>query len=321
VLVDSPPLASEPRSRGRTSGPSEPSQREPRAPAGRRPAQRRPRDEAPDSDQSDWDVDPSPRGRPTSQRRHSYYRDGRSRSPVAATASPAHRWGLGLAPLASASPTPAPAPVVTAPTPVHHGADGRSAEDKVMGILRAQYQGTVADALRSAATKCGDATSYVDVSREKNSIIQDLQAVIARVHKAPDGALPASTLEELEALAWEVSHGPRGNDMPYAYAAAMRDLADEIDPRAGGSRKMRERLEKNAAAGRKLSSHSSGGASAGAGGGGGGSSGGTARTQAPATQQRRDPQPRDPQSRGGRGPSRGQRDDRRPGQGRDWTGR
>ena len=83
-----------------------------------------------------------------------------------------------------------------------------------MGILRAQYQGTVADALRSAATKCGDATSYIDAPREKNSIIHDLQAVIARVHKAPDGAFPASTLEELEALAWEVSHGPRpgGNE-------------------------------------------------------------------------------------------------------------
>lgn len=189
-----------------------------------------------------------------------------------------------------------------------------------MSILRAQYQGTVADALRSAATKCGDATSFADVSREKNSIIQDLQAIIARVHKAPDGALPASTLEELEALAWEVSYGPRGNDMPYAYAAAMRDLADEIDPRAGGSRKMRERLEKNAAAGRKLNSHSAGGASGG-GGGGGSAGGGAARTHAPSTQQRREPQPRDTPSRGGRGPTRGQRDDRRPGQGRDWTGR
>ncbi len=289
VLLESPLPALAPRSRARTGGYSEPV-------AQLRRAQRRPRDSSSDSEHSDWDVDPSPRGRPTTQRRNSYYRDGRSRSPVA---SPAARWAPSVQPVASPGPAP---PVAAAP------------EDKVMAILRAQYQSNVADALRAAGAKCGDATAFLDQAREKNAIIQDLQAIIARVHKAPDGALPVATLEEVESLAWEVSHGPRGNDMPYAYAAAMRDLADEIDPRAGGSKKMRERLEKNAAAGRKLGHHSSGAGTIGNVGGGGG---GGARRETHSGHQ-----PHHTPPRGGRGPTRGPRDDRRPGnQGRDWAGR
>ena len=80
---------------------------------------------------------------------------------------------------------------------------------------------------------------------------------------APDGALPAPPPPR----AWEVTHGPRGDDMPYAFAAVTRDVGDEIDPRAGGSREMREECR-----------YSTGSTGTGAGSSSGGSSGGTART-------------------------------------------